>query len=786
MLKFFHKVCFTAVATLVVLTLVVGTEVVSDRSTTRVEGVVQTLGDEPVDGVWVTLIRRSPEALVDPDVAAMVGGSDVVRVRSGEDGGFRLDLPAGHYDVRAYESGFLTFANPEPIEVRGSSKARIQVNLEPSASISGRVVGLEGSLDRGMAVAFAEGEDELPVRESRLRGSDFSIVGLEPGDYRVEIRIPGYLPAVIPALSLGEGQHLEGLRPSVGRGQRVSGVVRDGEGNAVSDVVVQMIRQGTPAVTQSTRSTDGGLFRLSGLLPGAYVLTTESRRHAQISISVDVGERGRTGLEVALKSLGNVSGSLSNGIASGGIVYAVPEGEDLSEIGERWIPGRIVDPNAGTYSVEGVPEGAYYLVVVAPGYLRTFFPGTADPEQAATITVLDGHTTRAEAFDVLAGSTLSGRMTDRDGEVPVAGATIEVASLDRRETLTARTDSEGYFSLSGVGSGRYLVKVRADGYIAQFFPGVTQAEEATALEVDGEKHEGNISIDLPRRQPADFNEDGRVDVSDLDRFVDRVVAGGITTSPVFDPNVDGLVTYDDFDFVTDQMRLEGRMIDPPTTITWKSADAEPGVLRASLRAEALVPAVGYLARLKYDTDVAEYVGKEAGESLFKDGRLRVEEVGPGVLMVLGGTPDSEEREGNGELISLLFRPRDGEESVRIRTDAVVALLGDGRMAAPVVPDPVRLTLPPETFYLLQNVPNPFNPETTIAYELPEAVQVQLVIFNLVGQRVRGLVDDFKAAGRYEAKWDARDDFGRDVSSGVYFYSLEAGSFSTTRRMLLIR
>ena len=166
--------------------------------------------------------------------------------------------------------------------------------------------------------------------------------------------------------------------------------------------------------------------------------------------------------------------------------------------------------------------------------------------------------------------------------------------------------------------------------------------------------------------------------------------------------------------------------------------------------------------------------------------MKVQEVGPGVLVIVGGSPDQEVREGDGELVSLIFKPRDGHESVRLRTDVAITLLPEGKMAAPVLPDPVRLVLPPDTFYLLQNVPNPFNPETSIAYELPEAVQVKLAIFNLVGQKVRGLVEEFKTAGRYDVRWNGKDDFGRDVGSGVYFYNLEAGAYSTTRRMLLIR
>ena len=114
------------------------------------------------------------------------------------------------------------------------------------------------------------------------------------------------------------------------------------------------------------------------------------------------------------------------------------------------------------------------------------------------------------------------------------------------------------------------------------------AEEATPLEVDGKRVEKNISLLLPVREAADFNEDGFVDVSDLERFVDRVKAGGVTASRVFDPNQDGLVTYDDFEYVTGQVRNAGKMIDPPSVLEWKSADTEPGQIRASLRVENLV------------------------------------------------------------------------------------------------------------------------------------------------------------------------------------------------------
>lgn len=93
---------------------------------------------------------------------------------------------------------------------------------------------------------------------------------------------------------------------------------------------------------------------------------------------------------------------------------------------------------------------------------------------------------------------------------------------------------------------------------------------------------------------------------------------------------------------------------------------------------------------------------------------------------------------------------------------------------------------PERFALSPNYPNPFNPSTTIRFELPRAVPVNLTVYNLLGQRVRTLLDAEKAPGVYTAVWDGRDEFGKSVSTGVYFYRLQAGDFVQTRKMLLVK
>ena len=94
---------------------------------------------------------------------------------------------------------------------------------------------------------------------------------------------------------------------------------------------------------------------------------------------------------------------------------------------------------------------------------------------------------------------------------------------------------------------------------------------------------------------------------------------------------------------------------------------------------------------------------------------------------------------------------------------------------------------PTAFSLAANFPNPFNPATTIRYALPQAAAVELTVYNVVGQPVRTLVAEHQSAGRYAVEWDATDDRGHGVSSGMYFYRLQAGEeFREVKKMLLLR
>ena len=93
---------------------------------------------------------------------------------------------------------------------------------------------------------------------------------------------------------------------------------------------------------------------------------------------------------------------------------------------------------------------------------------------------------------------------------------------------------------------------------------------------------------------------------------------------------------------------------------------------------------------------------------------------------------------------------------------------------------------PESFALHANYPNPFNPTTTISYDLPKRSQVTLGIYDLLGKQIKTLVNQSQDAGNKIAVWDGTNNLGRQVSAGVYLYQIQAGEFTQTRKMLFLK
>ena len=141
--------------------------------------------------------------------------------------------------------------------------------------------------------------------------------------------------------------------------------------------------------------------------------------------------------------------------------------------------------------------------------------------------------------------------------------------------------------------------------------------------------------------------------------------------------------------------------------------------------------------------------------------------------------------GEGSLAVLTFKPRGEFENARFEV-ARGMVFDANSLSNPLFANDLEVKLAPAAFALNQNFPNPFNPETTIGYDLADGSQVRLEIYNIMGQLVNTLVSDHQAAGRYRVVWSGVDAGNRQVASGVYFYRLQTEGFKAVKKLMLLK
>ncbi len=128
--------------------------------------------------------------------------------------------------------------------------------------------------------------------------------------------------------------------------------------------------------------------------------------------------------------------------------------------------------------------------------------------------------------------------------------------------------------------------------------------------------------------------------------------------------------------------------------------------------------------------------------------------------------------------SLVNRAR--RDSFVIRADAIILQESLTGVEYEVLPNV------PTQYDLSQNFPNPFNPSTRIRFDLPNSENVQLRVYDILGREVRTLVNERYDGGSYMVTWDGKNDYGRQVATGVYIYQLRAGNFISTKKMLMLK
>ena len=289
---------------------------------------------------------------------------------------------------------------------------------------------------------------------------------------------------------------------------------------------------------------------------------------------------------------------------------------------------------------------------------------------------------------------------------------------------------------------------------------------------------------------ADYNKDDTFGADDLLSFTNAWDAGDITkelgpvtgTAPYFRPQPDGVFDLrDGMAFVRMwrwyRSNSAGKMLAKQQASIGKALDVESKPDHFMITPPRGTRAMEVI--LSYPTDAIGLMVKSAQEITDDAITLTHVDTTNGTILI-----HSAQLKGNSAPVRINVEHLQKELDVPIDIsyqfiDKNSENIGSGNSVLEIMPVPTE-------FALHNNYPNPFNPTTTIAYDLPQDGTVRLIIYDVMGREVTRLVNGFTPAGYHNVRWDARNALGEQVSAGVYFYHLQSGAYVKTQKMVLLK
>ncbi|MCG3119725.1 MAG: hypothetical protein ALAOOOJD_02236 [bacterium] len=388
-------------------------------------------------------------------------------------------------------------------------------------------------------------------------------------------------------------------------------------------------------------------------------------------------------------------------------------------------------------------------------------------------------------------------MVSAADQKPIAGAVVQIflkanASVPIGRSQTGR---DGNYRIDGLPSGEYLVFASAAGFAGLYYKDAEQRENATPVKVEAPNETVGINFELKPFTPRGGVIAGSV-ISEADKnpiphafvlVISMSTVSNVPAHPLF-------AMADEFG----QYKISGVPAGKYVAVASAPRFISEFFENANSFREAKVFAV--------DNNVVDGISFSLAPAQRGPyqiaGRVRHKNLGRGAENAIVQALD------NGVIIATALTGDDGSFSLdempagEFKISATSAT-GDAEQAVPVSVGNgrsvgnVELTLGttsvketaaevPTKFELEQNFPNPFNPETSIKYHLPARTNVTLRVYNALGQEVRTLISALQEAGVYAATWDGKDNNGRQLSTGLYLFRLEAGDFVMTRKMAMVK
>jgi len=436
-----------------------------------------------------------------------------------------------------------------------------------------------------------------------------------------------------------------------------------------------------------------------------------------------------------------------------------------------------------------VEDGAARAVASISGMAESAVPGGAidniAPSAFATVAALDNAGTN-EGVTVswtTQGSAIVGYYGNATYQLPIYDANAyniyrklkDATAYELVDTATA-------------GATSFIHKFNDDVRVYQYK--VEAIDDFVLANPDNKVVSGVRAVIAKNEIEGDFNSSGGIDFSDFSAFANGFNKK-LTENPEEYVSTFDLVKNDAIDFADFSLfaslwpqaskvakAIEGMPSSDVSFFMNGEIDKTSSTYYITISIDKPAEIDGFQFDIEYDKDalvfVEESVNGLVGLNLTKerDGLITV------ASMFIG-------EEFNGNVI-LGFKSNDLSSDLAF--EMVQALVSDleGVVAASSNMAQFTYKAPPAVYSLSKNYPNPFNPTTTIDYSIPEAGNVELVIFNMAGQKVRSLVNQTQDAAYYKVVWDSRNDSGESVASGLYFYKLVSGDFNKIEKMTLIK
>lgn len=699
-----------------------------------------------------------------------------------------------------------------------SGKITDKDNSEAIADATVELFGINNSGVTGDSLFFSTNTDE---------NGDYLFESLPAGEYFIIIAAEGFQRLASDSFELAENEEksdlnfeLEALLLYNLTGYIIDNQTEDKIPNA--SIVIS-----NEFYFEQVTSDENGQYELLQVPGGIYSFNVSADGYkdlgeANFSISLEGTEQSQEldfFLEPVLEAYSKISGRIffdDRGDPVGG-----------AEI-------EFINQNDGTFYTFSVStsEGSYTAAVSAGSYIvrcsyigpfsaffyfyTEFYDDARNPSDAAIVTIGENEEIENIDFGIpdpvgISTITISGNVKDSENN-PIENAQITIEKNPYIVTEFIGTDSTNYFvktdengdyelTFSSIINPRnsFIVRADADNYYPQFYNGKFSYISAEVLYAYGDTSISDINFEL-----IEYNDsnDGSISGRVTDNEGNPIVGAEVYfTNPILMTFVPVLTETDSLG----NYEMNGLMY---------------GDYYVSFTAEGFVPEL-YDDIKKWDeADLVAVQGKVENIDAKLDrvdtqnfsnllaGKIKNADNGTviqGAFITLQNSEGESkkfaysDKEGNYEIrgvtpseYTLLVSHMDFHSetrSITIANNSQSLLIENaalfGRSITDVEDNNDHQEIPKE-IKLKSNYPNPFNPTTTIEFSLNSAQQVKLTIYNMLGQQVKELVNGFTQAGNYRITWDAKDNYGNEVSTGIYLYSLKAGNFQQVKKMVLAK